>query len=169
MRNRKPDDLKILFELMKNARISDRQLAKKLGTSQPTVSRKRAYLEKELFDGYTVVPKWGKLGYELLAITLVKSKPIFSSKENYDAVSKRGFRWLGNQPHVLMGGAIEGVGFNSFLMSVHKSYSDYNGFLHQLKLDMGDLIDDVQTLLVDLVAESRIKPLHVKYLAEANK
>jgi DNA-binding Lrp family transcriptional regulator len=169
MRKRKPDDLKILFELMKNARISDRQLAKKLGISQPTVSRKRAYLEKEMFDGYTVVPKWEKLGYELFAITLVKSKPIFSSKKSYDAVSKRGFGWLADQPFVLMGGAIEGLGFSSFLISVHKSYSDYNAFLLKLRLDMGDLIDDVQTLLVDLVAKSRIKPLHLKYLAEANK
>ena len=169
MRKRKPDDLKILFELMKNARISDRQLAKKLGTSQPTVSRKRAHLEKELLDGYTVFPKWDKLGYELLAITLVKTKPVFSSKESYDAVNKRGFGWLANQPNVLMGGAIEGMGFNSYMISVHKGYSDYNEFLHKLRLDMGDLIDDVQTLLVDLVAKSRLKPLHLKYLAEANK
>jgi DNA-binding Lrp family transcriptional regulator len=61
MRKLKPEDYRILFELMKNARISDRQLAKMLGISQPTVSRKRAFLEKELFDGYTVFPKWEKL------------------------------------------------------------------------------------------------------------
>jgi len=169
MRKQKPIDQMILFELIKNSRISDRQLAKKLGVSQPTVSRRRASLEKEMFDGYTVVPKWDKLGYELLAITLVKAKPIFSSQEKYKAVSKRGFEWLSNQHNVLMGGAIEGMGFNSHMISVHKSYSDYNEFLHTLRLEMGDLIDDVQTLLVDLVAKDRLKPLHLKYLAEANK
>jgi len=169
MRKQKPVDLMILSELLKNSRVSDRQLAKKLGVSQPTVSRRRASLEKEMFDGYTVVPKWDKLGYELLAITLIKTKPVFSSKEKYDAVNKRGFGWLSNQPNVLMGGAIEGMGFNSFMISVHKSYTDYNEFLHKLRLDMGDLIDDVQTLLVDLVAKSRLKPLHLRYLAEANK
>jgi DNA-binding Lrp family transcriptional regulator len=40
-------ELKILSELMKNARISDRELAKKIGVSQPTVSRIRSRLEKE--------------------------------------------------------------------------------------------------------------------------
>ena len=169
MRKLKPEDYKILFELMKNARISDRQLAKRLGTSQPTISRKRAFLEKEMFDGYTVFPKWDKLGYALFAITLIKTKPVFSSKENYESVMKRGFKWLRDQPNVLMSGAIEGMGFNSHTISVHKSYSDYNEFLHKLRLDMGDLIDDVQTLIVDLVAENRIKALHLKYLVEANK
>ena len=169
MKNLKPEDYRILSELMKNARLSDRKLAKIVGVSQPTVTRKRAYLERELIDGYAAIPKWERLGYELLAITLVKSKPVFSSKENYASVTKRGFGWLGKQPNILMGGALEGMGFDSFVLSVHKSYSDYNEFLHIVRLDMGDLIDDVQTLLVDLVAKNRLKPLHLKYLAEANK
>jgi DNA-binding Lrp family transcriptional regulator len=44
-------DLKILSELMKNSKASDRQLAKKIGVSQPTVTRRRARLERELIDG----------------------------------------------------------------------------------------------------------------------
>jgi hypothetical protein len=36
----------------------------------------------------------------------------------------------------------------------------------KLRLEMGGFIDDVQTILVDLGAE-RLKPLHLKYLAEA--
>jgi DNA-binding Lrp family transcriptional regulator len=168
MRKLRSEDYRILSELMKNARISDRQLAKVIGLSQPTVSRKRAFLEKELIDGYTTIPKWDKLGYELLAITLIKSKPMFSSREKYVAVDKRGFEWLRNQPNVIMGGAIQGIGFNGHLISVHKNYSDYNQFLQKLRIDMGDIIDDVQTLLVDLIAKD-IKPLHLKYLAEAIK
>ena len=67
-------DLKILSGLMKNSKISDRKLADSIGVSQPTVTRRRARLEKEAFDGYTVIPKWGKLGYEILALTFVKTK-----------------------------------------------------------------------------------------------
>ena len=56
-------ELKILSELMKNARISDRELAKKIGVSQPTVSRIRSRLEKEGYiRGYTVLPNLRKLG-----------------------------------------------------------------------------------------------------------
>jgi DNA-binding Lrp family transcriptional regulator len=168
MRKPTPLDLRILSELMKNARVSDRQLAKMLDISQPTVSRKRAFLEKELIDGYTVIPKWDKLGYELLAITLIKTKPLYSQKEYSAAVNKRGFEWLRNQHNVIMGGAIQGMGFHAHLITLHKRYTDYNEFLNKLRLDMGDIIDDIQSLLVDLIAKD-IKTLHLKYLAEEIK
>jgi DNA-binding Lrp family transcriptional regulator len=50
----KPLDYELLFELMKNARKSDRESAKVLDISQSTVSRMRNFLEKELIEGYTV-------------------------------------------------------------------------------------------------------------------
>ena len=40
MQNLKSIDYKILFALMKNSKISDRQLAKEIGVSQPTVTRR---------------------------------------------------------------------------------------------------------------------------------
>jgi DNA-binding Lrp family transcriptional regulator len=166
MRKLNPVDYKLLFELMKNARRSDRELAKILGVSQPTVSRRRGFLERELIDDYTAIPKWEKLGYEIFAITLVKTKPVFSTKEKYLTVRKRGMTWLMKQPNIIMGGAIEGIGMNSFIFSIHKNYSDYDEFLHDVRLEMGDLIDEVQTLLVNLGARERVKPLNFKYLAE---
>ena len=48
---------------MKNSKLSDRKLSKKIGVSQPTVTRRRARLEKEILDGYTAIPKWTELGY----------------------------------------------------------------------------------------------------------
>ncbi len=51
-------DYKILYELMKNSKVSDRQLAKKIGVSQPTIIRRRSRLEKEVINGYTAIPKW---------------------------------------------------------------------------------------------------------------
>ena len=82
-------DFKILFGLMKNSKISDRKLAKTVGVSQPTVSRRRARLEKELIDGYTVIPKWGKLGYEILAFTFVKTIQTLGLREKYKAAQER--------------------------------------------------------------------------------
>ena len=40
-------DYRILAELMKNSRLSDRELAKRMRVSQPTVSRIRTQLEKD--------------------------------------------------------------------------------------------------------------------------
>jgi hypothetical protein len=37
----------------------------------------------------------------------------------------------------------------------------------KLRLEMGNFMDDVQTILVDLRGTGRLKPLHLKYLGEA--
>jgi DNA-binding Lrp family transcriptional regulator len=65
-------DFEILSELMKNARISDRTVAKKLGVSQPTVTRRRARMEKEGLLEYTTLPDFSKLGIEIMAISFSK-------------------------------------------------------------------------------------------------
>lgn len=41
-------ELKIVSELMKNSHRSDRELARRIGTSQPTVTRVRTRLESAL-------------------------------------------------------------------------------------------------------------------------
>mgnify|MGYP006271117405 CR=1 FL=1 len=46
-RSLKDVELRIVAELMKNSRRSDRELAKVVGVSQPTVTRTRSRLEKE--------------------------------------------------------------------------------------------------------------------------
>lgn len=167
MKTLKDLDFKILSELLKNSKVSDRKLAKKLGVSQPTITRRRARLEKDVIDGYTTIPKWEKIGYKLLAIILVKSKLIFSTKEKYMAVRKRGIEWLMKQPNIIMGGACEGLSVNSFIISIHKNYGEYDEFIHEVRLQMGDLVDDMKTIMINLSTKERLKPLHLKYLAEA--
>ena len=49
MEKMKTIDYKLLYELMKNSRRSDRELAKILRISQPTVSRRRIIIEKKLY------------------------------------------------------------------------------------------------------------------------
>jgi DNA-binding Lrp family transcriptional regulator len=166
VRKLKPLDYKLLFELMKNAKRSDRQLAKLLRVSQPTVSRRRAFIEKELIDGYTAVPKWKKLGYEILAITLIKTKSGLASKEKYAAVRKRGLEWLMKQPNIIMSGGCRGMGVSAFMISVHKNYSDYDEFMYKYRLELADTVDDLQTVIVNLAGRELLKPLHLKYLAE---
>ena len=82
-------DFKILFGLMKNSKTSDRKLAERIGVSQPTVTRRRARLEREVIDGYTAIPKFDILGYEILAIILVKSTLRFASNEKMKDAIKR--------------------------------------------------------------------------------
>ena len=160
-------DYRLLLELMKNSRRSDRTLAKALNSSQPTITRRRAKLEKDFIDGYTAIPKWAKLGYNILAITFVKSKQAFGLKERHEAAHKKGTKWLMKQSCIIMSGGCRGMGMDGFLISVHKSYEDFDRFMFDHKREMGDLVEDIQTAIVNLGGDAILKPLHLKYLVEA--
>ena len=159
-------DYKIVFELFKNSKQSDRQLGKKLGVSQATITRKRKMLEKEIIENYTFVPNWEKLGYELFVITFVKIKPTIASKAKYQEVRERGLKYLMTQPNIIMAAASRGIGMDAFNLAVFKSYSDFDEWLRGFRLEMGDLVDDMQSVLVNLRGKEVIKPLHFKYLSE---
>ena len=66
--------LKLVSEMLKNSKKSDRELAGILGVSQPTVSRTRARIEKEYIKTYTIIPDFEKLGYQIMAFTFAKTK-----------------------------------------------------------------------------------------------
>jgi DNA-binding Lrp family transcriptional regulator len=166
MSKMKEIDYQILFELMRNSKISDRQLAKKIGVSQPTVTRRRARLEKEVIEGYTAIPKWKKLGYEILAFTFVKTIQTLGTKGKYEEATKRGTEWLMKHPNIIMSGGCRGMNTNGFIVSVHKSYSGLDNFLFEHKRNLGDMFTDIQTILVNLGGDQILKPLNFKYLAE---
>lgn len=162
-------DYRILAELMKNSKMSDRKLAKILGVSQPTVTRRRARMERDLIDGYTAIPKWEKLGYGIIAFTFVKTVQSLGTKEKYKPAMSRGKEWLMKHPNIIMSGGCRGMGVSGFIMSVHKSYSDLDDFLADHKRELGDMFTDIQTVLVNLGGSQILKPLHLKYLAEKLK
>jgi len=167
MKELKSLDYKLLSELIRNSRRSDRELAKVLHVSQPTVTRRRALLEKELIDGYTAIPRWEKLGYELFAITFVKIKAVIASKEKYSETRKKGLEWVTKQPCIIMSGACRGMGVDSFMISIHKSYKDYDDFLRNHRLELGEFAEDVQSILVNLGGKEILKPLSFMCLFEA--
>jgi len=149
--------------------MSDRKLAKEIGVSQPTVTRRRARLEKEVIDGYTLILKWEKLGYEILAFTFVKTVQTLGTKEKFEAAHKRGTEWFMKQPNVILGAGRRGMGTKGIIISIHKSYSDLDNFLTKHKRELGDICTDIQTVLVNLGGNQILKPLHFKYLAERLK
>ena len=161
-----PLDLRLLFELMKDAKTTDRKIAKALGVSQPTVTRRRALIEKELVDGYTVIPKWSKIGYEILAVTLVKSHLKFASDEERKSAYGKSMEWMAKQPNVIMGSGCRGMGMTGIMISLHKSYAELDEFLISHRQHLGDILDNVQTVIVNLSGKEYYRPLHLKYLAE---
>ena len=89
MKGLKPIDHKLLFELMKDSHRSDRQIAKALEVSQPTVTRRRAMLEESYIDGYTVLPKFGQIGFEIAALTFMKNKPECKKGDEKEKTSQK--------------------------------------------------------------------------------
>ena len=166
MKKLMPLDFKLLFELMKDAKTTDRKIAKTLRVSQPTVTRRRALIEKELVDGYTVFPKWSKIGYEILAVTLVKSQLKFASEEKRESAYGKSMEWMAKQPNVIMGCGCRGMGMTGIMISLHKSYAELDEFLVSHRRHLGDILEDVQTIIVNLSGEACYRPLHLKYLAE---
>jgi len=84
---KKETEFKIIRELVKGARRSDRELAKAVGVSQPTVSRFIKKLENQgLVKEYTIIPELRKMGYELLVFTFLsfaEDRPeLFKKQEN---------------------------------------------------------------------------------------
>ena len=67
--------MSLLFEYLKDSNRSDRQIAKVLGVSQPTVSRmKSRLLEEGVVRHFSAIPDFAKMGYEIMAFSFVKFK-----------------------------------------------------------------------------------------------
>lgn len=161
--------LKILSELMKDSRKSDREIAKKLKVSQPTVSRIRAGLEKEGYiKEYTLVPDFGKLGYKIMAITFG-----FSQTLDEEAAGKARRIILDGVKNEQFGLVMlergMGLGFDAAIISFHKDYSSHNEFLRWLRQILPlDLVDvrKIDSFLIDLDDKVHYLPLTFSTLAD---
>ena len=149
--------LKLLFELMKNAKRSDREIAKIIGVSQPTITRMRQRLEKTAIVDYTVIPDWTELGFEIMAMTLVKAK-------GTAAVTKKAKKWAMDNPNVVFAAGGEGMGMDYSIISFHKNYSDFSRFIDTLKSEWAENLQDTQSFLMTTGEERTVKPLSLKYL-----
>ena len=164
MKELKPIDYKILFELMKDSHRSDRQLAKSLGVSQPTVTRRRAMLEDNFIEGYTVIPKFGQIGFEIAAFTFLKTKLKFKTgDEKTDALQKMK-DWYLKQPNVILVLDGRGMGWDAVCISLHQDFSNFAEFIRAHDSELADWVIESQTFHADLKAGIALKPFHLKYL-----
>jgi DNA-binding Lrp family transcriptional regulator len=122
----KPIELRLLSELLKDSRRSDRELAKAIGVSQPTVTRIRARLEKEkVIKEYTMIPDFHKLGFEIFAITFL----VLDKEPNSQQLE----RTLSTFQNVLTFERGLGLKYSHVVVSLHETYSSYAAFEGKLK------------------------------------
>lgn len=125
-----PDKIpKLLYELIRNSRRSDRDLAKILRFSQPTVTRTRKTLEDEKYIlQYTALPDFAKLGFEIVAFTFIE----WLQEENERG--EQHLKLLKRDPTVIFAARGHGLdGKNSMIITLHKNYTNYSNFVVDLR------------------------------------
>ena len=157
--------LRLVSEMLKNSKKSDRELAGILGVSQPTVSRTRARIEKEYIKTYTIIPDFQKLGYQIMAFTISKLK---QSSENITAekMMQRAKEWITKRPNVIFAADGEGFGKDFIIVSFHKNYSAYAKFARSFAMDWGASLDNFESFLVSIGSGYSLRDFDLKYLAE---
>ncbi|HVP16757.1 MAG TPA: Lrp/AsnC family transcriptional regulator [candidate division Zixibacteria bacterium] len=144
-------ELRLISELMKNSRRSDRQLAKALGVSQPTVSRLVSRLEKEgKIREYTMIPDFKQIGYNIMAVVFLGKQESMKEEERL-ALRKAAIEMEKEPSHAAIV-VVNGIGLNKGRMIILfcKDYSDYYEQLTEIKnlphIDSGD----VDSFIIDL-------------------
>jgi len=164
--NMKEIRLKLLSELMKNSKVSDRELSKRLRVSQPTVSRIRARLEKEGYiKEYTMVPDFAKLGFEIMAVNFLTLKRPLSDEE-IAKIRKFGNELLKKAPYaVLLAAEGMGCGADRILITFHESYSAYSEFVKIVKQNTAMELSSFDSFMISLSA-SHFQPLSFSRIAD---
>lgn len=160
-------ELKLLSELMKNSWRSDRELARALGVSQPTVTRLRDRLGKQGYiKEYTMMPDFRKLGFEIMAITFSRflKEP---TEEELMEVRKVSNELEGKSPvAVLLAARGMGLGFSRVFISFHENYSSYMKMISLVKQVPHVDAAHVESFVVSLVREGHHQLLAFSTIAK---
>ena len=155
---------RLVAELMKNSRRSDRELARALRVSQPTVSRMIKRLEAEgVIKEYTMIPDFIELGYKIMAVTFCSLKV---SHEEYKEIiaAEKNLRGELSQKIIMFE---RGLGLEStgVIVSLHENYSSYVEFIDKLKEHPFLDVSRFRSFLTSLEDKVHIRPLTFSLLA----
>ncbi len=159
-------ELKLIAELMKDSRRSDRELGRALGVSQPTVTRIRRKLEKEgIVKEYTMIPDFSKLGYKLMNVTFINVKKSMPDQLEHaregaaEEVNKKVF------PDLLIERGL-GLGFDGVIITLHRNYTDYTNQMKYTRSRPFVQPDHVESFLVDLTDPIHYRSLTLSLVAD---
>jgi DNA-binding Lrp family transcriptional regulator len=163
----KDTELKVICALMKNGKKSDRELAKEVGVSQPTVTRTRRKLEQEgIIKEYAVIPDFRKLGFEIAAVTLCRLVKEPTAEEL--AELRRYSRELEkrNPRAVLMVMNGMGLGYSRVFISFHENYASYLKTISLVKTIPNFDPSHVESFMINLIDEPHFQPLTLSVIAD---
>lgn len=156
-------ELKLVSELMKNSRRSDRDLARAIGTSQPTVTRLRTRLEKEGYiKEYTAIPDFSKLGFELMALTFVKyaKEPTEAELVKIREVAHELERKVPPSDMMIMSGM--GLDHGRVILSLHENFASFREFSQRESVFE---VSSVASFVIGLDDKTHYRPFTLQTLA----
>ncbi len=148
--------MQLLQELVKNSKRSDRDLAKIIGVSQPTLTRMRRRLERDSYIlDYTAIPNMTKLGFEIVAFTFFNVDRFDPKTGDLDrAIGEHAHKWVGQNSKVIFAAGGEGLhGKNCMMVSVHRDFTEYTDFVSDLRSHWGHKVKEMESFLVSLKAK----------------
>jgi Lrp/AsnC family transcriptional regulator for asnA, asnC and gidA len=160
-------ELKLIAELTKNSRRSDRELAKQLLISQPTVTRIRTKLEKEgVIREFTIIPDFAKLGYQMASITFAKLRES-PSQRTVDEIRAHATQMEKKNPSPTIV-AMRGIGCNADYVSIafHRTYSEYTQYMKFISEFPQVKVDDIKSFVIDLQDEGHFRRLTLSVFAD---
>ncbi|MFB3887859.1 MAG: Lrp/AsnC family transcriptional regulator [Candidatus Bathyarchaeia archaeon] len=145
---------RMLCELVRNSRRSDRELAKAIGTSQPTATRVRTKLEKEGYiKEYTALPDIAKIGYSIMALHFLKLDLRLTQQELQEfKISHCEAIMKSNCPVFICKNGM-GLGYNAVILSLHENYHSCDQFRMAMRESMPQYLTDMDTFLINLADE----------------
>lgn len=155
---------RLLKELLKNSKRSDRQLSKILGVSQPTVTRARNRLEKNgRIQDYTIVPDFKEMGFELLALNFAKLHP----KVHVSEMKEKAKEFIAKFPSTIFASAGEGLGMNAVSISFFRDFTEYTKRINLMRTEMKDIIVDLQSFIIP-IGQGEFKRFSPTYLGDVD-
>jgi hypothetical protein len=123
-------------------------------------------LEDNTIEGYTVIPKFGQIGFEIAAFTFLKTKlNHLKGQEKQEAANKLK-EWYAKQSNVISVLDGQGMGWDAICISLHENFTKYSEFRRAQETELSDVITETQSFQADLKPGVTIKPFHLKYLAK---
>lgn len=158
-------ELKVIFELMKNSRRSDRELAKAIGSSQPTVSRVIRKLEKQgMIEEYTMIPDFKQLGYQIMGISFIEKEETVK-KEEIAELDRAVAEVERKSPYASLM-AVKGIGLGKGIafITLYRSYARYAEAM-KMAQSLPHVNRRIESFLVDLNDESNYRLLTMEQVA----
>ncbi|MBW6462099.1 MAG: Lrp/AsnC family transcriptional regulator [DPANN group archaeon] len=134
----------VLLKLIQKGRKTDKQIAKELDTTQPTVTRIRQKLEQEKYIiGYHASPNLKMIGLNIIIITFIQWTD-YSKKEELIGFIKE----IINNKNILCFARGNGLsGRTSVFISSHKDMKGYEDFIVDIKTKWGTYIKNTDQFI----------------------